>query len=571
MSVTYSGYAYVASAADVDAPGKVHVTGTTITIGLREAQTVGVGADITVTVGETSAKGMVDAVAFDETDIYKADVTISPALETLVETAFREADVSDPATITLNYERSLEGNVSITVGGGSDVMLKSGFVQAKTFSITAKQARLLDSLQVVGLPETGNVRVPVTAEFTSSGGATLTKTGYAIRSSMIPDSITATTYSCKQDNVELEKMDNPVVDADPPRVADSSMICAVEAKDSTNVSKLTETAAFAPGSMFVIVANVADSAGTAIPMGRTVTGRQTSPLGTTAITVANGLTSGDKNVGEARLVATVKGKDDAALGDYTIEVAQGRALMDVVVSVTGPTTLIMITGDDTIPTATGLGRYTIKATDTNGNVPTDLYSDHDDDDETAMVLSKKVLVAVRVDGVRVLGVNQDTGEVTLDKNGEATFTVQMPQDAVAGTTVSITVYVSGTDITDTAIAMYGEAAPMPMPMPEAGMAMDLMATANDDGSIMLDWTAGMDANWHFLRGDEVGGDAAVVWTYTSASDSHMVPADMLTAGTEYSFIVIAGYFVRNDADGWDGGWSAGWSDPPAMATAMAGN
>ena len=100
--------------------------------------------------------------------------------------------------------------------------------------------------------------------------------------------------------------------------------------------------------------------------------------------------------------------------------------------------------------------------------------------------------------------------------------------------------------------------------------MDLMATANDDGSIMLDWTAGMDANWHFLRGDEVGGANAVVWTFTSASDSHMVPADMLTAGTEYSFIVIAGYFVRNDASGWDGGWSAGWTTP-ARATAMAGN
>ena len=100
--------------------------------------------------------------------------------------------------------------------------------------------------------------------------------------------------------------------------------------------------------------------------------------------------------------------------------------------------------------------------------------------------------------------------------------------------------------------------------------MNLMATANDDGSIMLDWTAGMDANWHFLRGDEVGGDEAVVWTFTSASDSHMVPADMLTSGTEYSFIVIAGYFVKNDAGGWDGGWSAGWTTA-AMATAMAGN
>ena len=71
-------------------------------------------------------------------------------------------------------------------------------------------------------------------------------------------------------------------------IANPSQICAVEAMDSTKVSKLAETAAFAPGSMFVIVVNVADSAGTAIPMGRTVTGRQTSPSGTAAITVANG-------------------------------------------------------------------------------------------------------------------------------------------------------------------------------------------------------------------------------------------------------------------------------------------
>ena len=63
VSVTYSGYAYVAR---VDAPGEVNVAAGIITIGLREAQTVGVGAEITVTQGETSAKGTVavDGVRF---------------------------------------------------------------------------------------------------------------------------------------------------------------------------------------------------------------------------------------------------------------------------------------------------------------------------------------------------------------------------------------------------------------------------------------------------------------------------------------------------------------------------
>ena len=68
---------------------------------------------------------------FDGTDIYRAIVTISPVLDDAVVAAFDEDAASDPVTITLNYERSLEGNVSITVGGGSDVLLKSGFVQAK--------------------------------------------------------------------------------------------------------------------------------------------------------------------------------------------------------------------------------------------------------------------------------------------------------------------------------------------------------------------------------------------------------------------------------------------------------
>ena len=547
VSVTYSGYAMTTNAAE---PGQVEVMNLSpIVIGFREGQTVGEDAEITITQGEDSAKSMVSAVVFGTTDgtRHLATVTIDPAFTQDQMDAFETEAESGPATITLNYERSLEGDVVISVGGGSDVMLESGFVQAKTFTITAKQARALTALQVVGLPETGNVRVPVTAEFTSSGGATLTKTGHVVRSDMVPDSITATTYSCKQDNVGPEKMPDPgsTTDVPLPDIANPSKICAVEMLSTTNVSKLAETVAFAPGSMFVIVANVADSAGTAIPMDMTVTGRQTSPSGTAAITVANGMTRG--NMGEARLVATVKGKDDAALGDYTIEVAQGRALLDVMVSVTGPTTLVMITGDDTIPTATGLGRYTIKATDTNGNVPTDLYSDHDDDDETAMVLSKKVLVAVRVDGARVLGVNQETGEVTLDKNGEATFTVQMPQDAVAGTTVSITVYIIGTDITDTVIAMYGEMNGEPPTMMETdGFTADYTVTVtSDEGSGMVDvsWTRSEELSLSLVS--LIQGGEVVDFTITLGTSAQFSEVDP----SEYDVSVFS---FRNNADGKDG-------------------
>ena len=48
-------------------------------------------------------------------------------------------------------------------------------------------------------------------------------------------------------------------------------------------------------------------------------------------------------------------------------------------------------------------------------------------------------------------------------------------------------------------------------MPEAGMAMNSDGTpSNDDGSIMLDWTAGTDdQHGTSCAGDEVGGANAV--------------------------------------------------------------
>ena len=99
-----------------------------------------------------------------------------------------------------------------------------------------------------------------------------------------------------------------------------------------------------------------------------------------------------------------------------------------------------------------------------------------------------------------------------------------------------------------------------------GPAMNLMATANDDGSITLSWTAGMDANYHFVAG--TAGDGYPVWGGSSAMDSHTVSADMLAAGMQYTFYVLSGYWMEQDDGTWDGMWAAaGWSNA-AMATAM---
>ena len=128
------------------------------------------------------------------------------------------------------------------------------------------------------------------AEFTGDTGS-LAKTGYAVRTDMVADSISSMTYRCVE--TDADEQDDP---ADGVQVDE---LCFVET--TAKVSKLAESSAFSPDSQFLIVAKVTDSAGTAMPMGRAVTGRQISPSGAASITVLNGITN-DK--GEARLVAT---------------------------------------------------------------------------------------------------------------------------------------------------------------------------------------------------------------------------------------------------------------------------
>ena len=114
-----------------------------------------------------------------------------------------------------------------------------------------------------------------------------------------------------------------------------------------------------------------DSAGNLLK-NKSVSARQTSPTSTPAVILGNGM-SDDKGV--ARLVATIKDKDNAALGSYTITVDQGAKSIPIDIAITGPAKNLAFAADgqtDPIPSNTGVGTYTMKATDENGNLPTNV-------------------------------------------------------------------------------------------------------------------------------------------------------------------------------------------------------
>ena len=103
---------------------------------------------------------------------------------------------------------------------------------------------------------------------------------------------------------------------------------------------------------------------------------------------------------------------------------------------------------------------------------------------------------------------------------------------------------------------------MMMPPMELGAAMDLTAMANADGSITLMFTPGTSATHHF-----VSGNVSAVWEFADGMNMHTVSADQLVSGTEYSFYVISGRFMKADDGTWPGEWSsAGWTN---VAKAMA--
>ena len=413
---------------------------------------------------------------------YEREITLAAASRTggdITGTGGTEPEGNDDIEVTASLSRDVGGTVTVTVGGGDDdVMLEAGLSRGKSLTMTAKQARTPSTgLKVVGLPETGNIRVEVSAELSGDTG-TLTEKGYAIRSNDVVDSVSAKTYSCKQDDVTTEMMpDLATTDDDDDLIPDPLKICVVEAMESTTVSKLTESATFAPGSKFLIIATVADSAGNPLDT-KPVTVRQAAGPSRAAISS----TSADTNdKGMARLTATIKGDADADGGTYTLNVSRGSVRTTVDVNVAGDVSMLSFPeGSQTyyIPANTGVGSFTVRASDENDNLPINVGDGADD---------FEALISVRPSKSLVLGENKIQFDA---KTGEATFFVQVSDEAQLGDTVTITV----TAIDDSGIAPAVLAVTYNNPPTEPGMPTNVMAEATSDTMITVTWDAADDGN-----------------------------------------------------------------------------
>ena len=97
-------------------------------------------------------------------------------------------------------------------------------------------------------------------------------------------------------------------------------------------------------------------------------------------------------------------------------------------------------------------------------------------------------------------------------------------------------------------------------MLELGDAMNLMATANDDGSVTLSWTAGANATHHFVAGTDGAWTAADVdvWEYSSGHGSpYRVRRRTGRPVRSTSSYVWSGYskWMEAAAGEWSGEWA----------------
>ena len=391
---------------------------------------------------------------------------------------------------------------------------------------------------VKGLPSTGAFKYTAMADFETNNGTLIVKT--TIQRLGDAETIDAAAYLCVPGGKDEAAVEDDVDTTEVVETADARP-CLLELKALNNTDGGDDPDPFisvAPGATITIHGSATDSAG------NKVSSLEWSATNDAAKDAFN------PDSGNAETEITVGTGSDAP-GTYEIKVNDTRDDAEIMLTivVADKTSQVSLEGPEMIAASTGLATFTVTATDSAGNVPSDVAD-----------LNEKYTVAVRNKDAKVLGVD-GSGFVIFNKFGVGTFQVLMPEDAVEGISLSITVGYK--NITDTVVVMYGEMMVEPEPMmpmllgapsitsvmsDAAGMAT-VMLTPGDNASKHWVWAAPTDGStgmWH--------GDSAL------AGDADMVTFSALTSGMNYWFIAVAGR-GEGDASEWSA-WSSWTAETP---------
>ena len=228
--------------------------------------------------------------------------------------------------------------------------------------------------------------------------------------------------------------------------------------------------------------------------------------------------------------ATIGVKDSAAAGTYTLVISDGRtggtgvADKELQFTVRGRPTMYTLTGPDRID-AGDIANYTVKATDANGELPY-LHSD---------VLDVGVVLLGASGYVSTLHVSSE-GTVTLNNQGEASFTVVTAVNTPADTEVVIAIAGQGAAPSRKTVAI----GPLALGIP-GGLTLGTMA--DDTGTVTLSWTAGANSTRHWIAGIkqedwDANNFADVIFMEAESQTGHTFTG--LEGGKVYAFTVTAG-------------------------------
>ena len=343
------------------------------------------------------------------------------------------------AIIEDEHQTRLAGFVDFTIEGDDEVVFKES--SRKTFRKELVNGST--SLVVVkGLSKTDPVRVKVTADFNNGE---LIQTVYLSRIGNATD-IAATAYSCM---LSEEGRGDDSVDGDD---ALTGGVCDYEIKslisDKISSNDPDELVSIGAEGHFFIAGTAKDA------------------LSSTVDSLKSGNLTWKAADADARAVlrpddgnanTAIQIDSDAEPGTYniTVEDSGKDASITVMVTVAGDASMISVSCDPMmIPTDTGLTDCTVVVTDAGGNIPSNLDTEIVDTEER-----DQVQVSVRGSSdIKADLIGAKDGLVNLDAKGMATFSIQLPLDAVEGSSITVNVSASIDDelLRNHTVVTYGD-------------------------------------------------------------------------------------------------------------------
>ena len=306
---------------------------------------------------------------------------------------------------------------------------------------------------IKGLSKTDPVRTKVTANYNDGE---LTQMTYLTRIGDATE-VAATAYACASNEKDMDAE----TDALGGGVCDYEIMSLTADKITSNDPK--ELVSIGAEGSFFIAGSAKDALGSTVDSLKS--GRVTWKAADADARAVLEPDDGDTNT-------EILINSDADPGTYniTVEDSGKDASTTVMVTVAGDASMISVSCDPMmIPTDTGLTDCTVAVTDAGGNIPSNLDTTVTDDspERDQVQVSVRGSSDIKAD---LIGAKDDL--VNLDAKGMATFSIQLPLDAVEGSSITVNVSTSIDDelLRNHTVVTYGDPAP-PNVAPMAGAAV----------------------------------------------------------------------------------------------------